>query len=304
MTDIALEHNTTLLVIDDEPLYRNLIRHMLKNDGIVLLEADSIDRAWEMLSKNLIVQIDLILLDRNLPDGDGLDLIPRLKTLPSLNGIPVIIQSRTSSPEDILACMAQGAYHYLEKPYRRDMLRTLIRIAVKEWREHQHNTERAMEIRVGLHYIDLAEFHVRTPADVRQVTPFIAHFFPRPENAAIGITELLINAVEHGNLGIDYNIEGYVLNNHSFSSEVQRRLSLPEYQNRKVNIRLERIDDRVQLTITDDGRGFTRSDIGAQSETRPFDLHDRGNLLTQSNCFDHVEFQDNGNLVRCWSTIN
>lgn len=304
MTDLAFEHNTTLLIIDDEPISRTLIQHMLEDDEIVLLEADSIDSAWEMLSGNLLLQIDLILLDRKLPDGDGLDLIPRLRTLRSLDGVPVIIQSGLTSPEDIQAGMAQGAYHYLEKPYRRDMLRTLIRIAVKEWREHRQLTERAMELVAGSHFLDSAEFNIRTLADVQNVTPFIAQFFPRPANAVIGIAELLINAVEHGNLEIDYDMKGELLNNNCWSSEVQRRLSLPQYRNRQVHISLERLDDRVQITITDEGRGFTWSDFDVLSETRMFDLHGRGILLARSNCFDGVTFYDKGNVVCCWSAID
>lgn len=304
MTDLALAKNTTLLIIDDAPLWRNLIRHMLDNDAIVLLEAESIDSAWKMLSGNLILQIDLILLDRKLPDGDGLELMTRLKTLQSLKCVPVIIHSELSSPEDIQACMEQGAYHYLEKPYRRDMLRTLIRIAVKEWREHRELTEMAMELSAGSHFLDSANFHVRTPADVRLITPFIAQFFPHPKNAVIGISELLINAIEHGNLEIDSDMTDEFLNNNSRSIEVQRRLSLPEYQNRKVHIRLDRFDDRIQLTITDEGSGFTRSDLGAPPETQRFDLHDWRILLAQSNCFDHLAFHGKGNVVCCWSAIN
>lgn len=304
MTDIALAHDTSILIIDDEPMCRDIIRHMLDGDDILLLEAESIETAWQMLSENFLLQIDLILLDRKLPDGDGLDLIPRLRTLPSLQGVPIIIQSGLSSPEDIEAGMKQGAYHYLEKPYQRDMLRTLIRIAVKEWREHRYLTARATELGAGSLFLEHAEFRIRTLEDVRHVTPFIAQFFPRPDSAVIGLSELLINAVEHGNLDIDYRKKGELLETNSWASEIQRRQALPQYRTRTVHILLERQESRIQATITDEGSGFTWQEFDTLDESRMFDLHGRGILLARMNCFDGVTFHEKGNVVRCWSNVD
>lgn len=303
MSDISLNPGTVIFVVDDDPLCQLMIRNMLDPDDVLLVEADSLKAAWHLLEDNSAVSVDLVLLDRSLPDGDGLELLPRLRELPGMANVPVIVQSGLTGPEDVAAGMQMGAYHYLEKPYRRDMLRTLIRVAVRESRERRNLLAQMSRANDGMIFMTGVEFQLRTIADVRSLTPYLAQLFPNPENAVVGISEMMFNAVEHGNLEIDYALKGELLQKNRWMQEVERRLALPEYRQRTVRVRLDRLDDRVELTIRDEGAGFDWEKYESLSEERMFDLHGRGIVLARNLCFTGVEYRGTGSEVRCWVAV-
>ena len=301
MTELRLDPGTVILAVDDEPLSLAVIRHMIEPDDVLLIEATSIAEAWELIDKNNAVTLDLILLDRRLPDGDGLDLLRRLRERPEMKYVPVIIQSGMSEPEDVEAAMRLGAFHYLAKPFKRNMLRALVRVAIKDSREQKYLLQQLARSDDGLNYLTEAEFEFRTPTDVKTLAVFLARFFPKPETAAIGASELMVNAIEHGNLEISYELKGDLLKRNEWHHEVSRRLGLPQYQNRKAWVRLSFLPDRIELLISDDGEGFDWRRYEQISEDRLFDLHGRGIALARQHCFDGLEFLGCGNQVRCWS---
>jgi DNA-binding response OmpR family regulator len=302
MTDTYLDAATMILVVDDDPLCRTMIRHMLEPDDVVVIETESIAKTWEVLKENSLVNFDVILLDRNLPDGDGIELLPRLRELPGLKHVPVIIQSGLASSVDVTKGMAAGAYHYLEKPYRRDMLRALTQIAVREGRERRFLTSKIEKANDALGFMRNSNFEIKTLDDARVLTPFLARLFPEPENASVGIVELLINAIEHGNLEISYECKSKLLEQNNWLNETTRRLSLPAYRDRKVHIHLEQHPERIALTIRDEGMGFDWRGFETLSEDRLFDLHGRGIALAK-NAFDGLTYSSPGNVVTCWSAL-
>lgn len=302
MTDIQLEAATMVLVVDDDSLCRTVIRHMFEPDNVVVIETESIKETWHLLRENSLVKFDVILLDRNLPDGDGLDLLPRLRKLPGLEHVPVIIQSGVASAVDVAKGMTAGAYHYLEKPYRRDMLRALTQVAVREGREHRFLRSKIEKESKALVFMKNSNFEIQTLDDARVLTPFIARLFPDPENASVGIIELLINAIEHGNLDIGYECKSELLEQNNWLSEITRRLPLQPYRDRKVRVHLEQRPDRMTLTISDEGRGFDWHEFDMLTAERLFDLHGRGIALARS-AFDGLRYSAPGNVVTCWSTL-
>lgn len=301
MTDIQLNAGNMVLVVDDDSLCRTMIRHMFEADDTVIIETESIEETWNLLRENSLVNFDVILLDRNLPDGDGLDLLPRLRKLPGLEHVPVIIQSGLVSAVDVAKGMTAGAYHYLKKPYRRDMLRAMTQVAVREGREHRFLTSKIEKTSDALVFMKNSNFEIQTLDDARALTPFIASLFPDPENASVGIIELLINAIEHGNLDLGYECKSELLEQNNWLSETTRRLSLPAYRDRKVRVHLEHRPDRMSLTICDEGKGFDWHKFDTLAEERMFDLHGRGIALAR-NAFDGLTYSAPGNIVTCWST--
>ena len=302
MTDIQLDTATMVLVVDDDALCRTMIRHMFEPDDVVVIETESVEDTWNLLRENSLVNFDVILLDRNLPDGDGLDLLPRLRKLPGLEHVPVIIQSGLVSAADVAKGMVAGAYHYLEKPYRRDMLRALTRVAVREGREHRFLTSKIEKESKALVFMKSSDFEIQTLDDARVLTPFIARLFPDPENVSVGIIELLINAIEHGNLDIGYECKSKLLEQNNWLSEITRRLSLPTYRDRRVRVHLEYSAERVTLRICDEGKGFNWNEFETLAEERLFDLHGRGIALAR-NAFDGLTYSAPGNVVTCWSAL-
>lgn len=303
MTDNHIVQGAVIILVDDDPLWCRMIRLMLEPDDILLLECHSIAEALEMIASNTAVEIDLVLLDRTLPDGDGLSLIPQLREVTGSIDLPVIVQSGRIAEEEVEDGLRFGAFHYLAKPYSRDALRAFVRVAVRNFRDRKRLLARLHSVEDGLDFLVGADFEIRTPADVLVLAPYLARFFPNAETAALGISELLNNAIEHGNLEIGHARKCALLTHGNMRGEVERRLAMPEYRGRRVAVRMGREDDRVTLTIRDDGQGFAWSKYMELDQQRLFDLHGRGIALVRQFCFDGLEYRGTGSEVFCWNLL-
>jgi two-component system KDP operon response regulator KdpE len=115
----------TILIVDDEPQLRNLLRISLELDNYKVLEAsngaEGVDAAATFIP-------DLILLDLGLPDRSGHDVLKHLREWYSR---PIIILSVQSGPEDIVKALDSGANDYLVKPFRKEELAARIRASLR-----------------------------------------------------------------------------------------------------------------------------------------------------------------------------
>jgi DNA-binding NtrC family response regulator len=101
----------TILFVDDEDTVRTFVSRTLRRDGYEVLEADTLAAARQQLSDHWI---DMILLDRMLPDGEGLTLLRELQK--GEVKIPVIMLTAHGAIDNAVAAMKMGAHDYLTKP--------------------------------------------------------------------------------------------------------------------------------------------------------------------------------------------
>jgi hypothetical protein len=141
-------------------------------------------------------------------------------------------------------------------------------------------------------------FKIKTLDEVPGVSRVLAESFPFPEKFRIGIHELLINAIEHGNLGIGFEEKTALLREEKWEEETRRRMALPEYRDRDVDIRLFKNGAFCCLSIADRGNGFLWREYlrGITSSARP---NGRGLLMVLSCGFDRFAFNASGNRVAC-----
>jgi two-component system, chemotaxis family, chemotaxis protein CheY len=108
------------LIVDDSETTRSFIRSLIEDVAeINVLEASSGFDAFRVLPGR---SIDIIFVDINMPDINGIELINFLKTNDLYKKIPVIIISTERSKEDMSKGMALGAFAYLTKPVNPDEL--------------------------------------------------------------------------------------------------------------------------------------------------------------------------------------
>ncbi|MCB1171401.1 MAG: ATP-binding protein, partial [Leptospiraceae bacterium] len=116
----------------------------------------------------------------------------------------------------------------------------------------------------------------------------------------IGLREILINAIEHGNLSITYEEKSQELASGNYSEFIALRQADPRFRQRTVTVDYHLDANGVVYRIQDQGSGFDHGDLDQKTATPPdgeLPLHGRGIMITR-NAFDLVEFNEKGNEVR------
>jgi DNA-binding response OmpR family regulator len=285
-----------VLIVDDNEADRTLLEAHLSEEGFALeFAGDGVD-GWAVLDANP-GRYDLVLLDRTMPRMDGMALLRKIKSDHRFLILPVIFQSALVSREEVIEGIRAGAYYYLTKPYDTEMLLSVVRTAATDRaaaRELQHRVKRGMQV---LQLLDAAHFTYRTIEEARGLAAVLATTCPDAEAAVIGLTELLVNAVEHGNLGITYDDKSALLADGAWSAEVARRLELPEHRGKRVDVEFWRGDDELRFTIRDRGNGFEWARYLEIDPRRAFDRHGRGIIMARHVSFSTIEYRGTGSEV-------
>jgi two-component system, OmpR family, KDP operon response regulator KdpE len=114
-----------ILVVDDEPPIRKLLRMGLTSQGYEVLDAPNGKAALELLAK----KPDLVILDLGLPDVDGLELLRRMRHHDE--SLPIVVLSSRGDEAGKVAALDLGADDYVTKPFGMDELFARMRAALR-----------------------------------------------------------------------------------------------------------------------------------------------------------------------------
>lgn len=113
----------SILLVDDEPQTRDLLRLMLKRDGYEVFDAED---GYDALAKVKLHKPDAILLDVMMPEIDGIEVCEKIRADELTAEIPVIMLSARTHTEAVEIGIMAGATRYLAKPIgRQDLLRNV-----------------------------------------------------------------------------------------------------------------------------------------------------------------------------------
>ncbi len=288
--------HATVLVVDDEPFNLEIIEEYLEGEGYSLYTADDGDDAWRQLEAEPD-KFDVILLDRMMPKLDGMEVLAKMKVHRKLKSIPVILQTAKASKQNIIEGMNSGAYYYLTKPFDDEMLRSIVRTAIEDKLRYDLLISQLEESVRGLTTLKDAIFEFQSIDQANDLAKVLANACARPDRAVTGISELLINAVEHGNLGIKYEEKTRLVAMGQWKAEVNRRLQQDEYQNKKVLVRFKREGKLNRILIKDEGNGFDWQNFLELDPLRAYDTHGRGIAMARIMSVDNIKYLGNGNQV-------
>jgi CheY-like chemotaxis protein/anti-sigma regulatory factor (Ser/Thr protein kinase) len=286
-----------ILVIDDDPVNLEVISEFLRETDSILSFATDGQEGWERL-EDAPDRFDALILDRWMPRMDGIALTRRVVADPRFEDLPIIMQTAATSPEQVAEGLAAGAWYYLAKPFQAESLARTLSAALADRRNRlelrQLRTE-SWAIQALLHE---GSFRFRDLKAARLLAAWLGNLCPRPAQVAMGLSELMINAVEHGNLGIDYAAKGELLEQGLWLAEIERRLATPEQRHRWAEVILTREPGRLCFAVRDQGPGFDWTPYLELAPERAFDTHGRGIAMARRLAFDTLEYQGCGNLVR------
>lgn len=252
--------------------------------------------AWALLAADPDA-FDVVLLDRMMPDMDGIEILHRLRDHPAPSRASIIMQTALASDVDIAEGLKAGAYYYLTKPFTSQALLAIVGAAARDRQGYRKLQLDAQQAARGLACLVSARFEFQGLEQAWDLAALLAKTTPRPERAVVGLSELMVNAIEHGNLGVGYHEKSRLLEAGGWQEEIARRLALPEHAAKFATVTLERMEGEVQFRIRDMGRGFDWQDYLEISPERAFHPNGRGIALSRQLWFDQLEYLGSGNEV-------
>ena len=112
-----------VLIVEDEETVLELIKTAFDSEKNHLFTAGTLEEAEKILKRD---GADLLLLDRMLPDGDGLQLCSKLRNTPQFKALPILILTGRADTSDKVLGLNLGADDYLSKPFGLDELKARV----------------------------------------------------------------------------------------------------------------------------------------------------------------------------------
>ncbi|MBF0357237.1 MAG: response regulator [Magnetococcales bacterium] len=283
----------SVLIVDDVPENLDILINTLKGEYTVRLAKNG-KLALKLAKAE--PQPDIILLDIMMQVMDGYEVCQQLKADSSTELIPVVFVTAMTAVKDISKGLGLGAHYYLTKPIDPQNLLAVVS-SVLEKQKHLHELKENSNKTIDtFRLIHSGLFHFKTLEEARNLAMLLAKTCPFPDRCYGGLKELMLNAVEHGNLGITYSQKDG-MDVAALEEEVSRRLALSKYANKTASILIERSDKEIRFLISDQGDGFDWQIFMEFDPARIFDTHGRGIAMANSAFFDRVEYRGNGSEV-------
>lgn len=284
----------TIVIIDSEPSEISQMQRMLEHEDYRFESAGTGAGAKALLTA-LGAETSAIVVDWALPDLDGMELLGWIQSQSFGANLEVIVHSEVLDASNVEQAIDAGAYYFLTKPFEEPQLEAIVRGAVETVEQKQELERLARETRDAVRLLDVGVFRVRTVDEAELLAIHLASACGCPD-LSLGIRELIVNAVEHGNLAITYDEKGRLLRDGCLTAELDKRLRRPEFAHRRVEVTLERSRRVISITIRDEGDGFDFEKYKTMDEARLFDLHGRGVLMATATL--DLEYVPPGNQVR------
>lgn len=286
----------SVLVVDDSAVDRVLVRGLIARDDTIIVTAVANGR--EAIREMEQETPDLVVTDLVMPEIDGLRVVEEVKR--RWPAVPVVLMTSRGNEEIASEALKRGAAGYVSK----SRLETDLRHTV-------HNLLNIAASRADFGYVmgrmSSAEFSLSMDNQWKRINTFVRFFqdgvmhmglFDETDRTRLGValTEALLNAILHGNLGVSSELREQSLN--VFFEQVKQRSHEPPYCDRRVFVDARWTPDACEFVIRDEGDGFDVSSL--PDPTDPENLvrtSGRGVLLMQM-FMSEVHYNEKGNEVR------
>ena len=266
-----------ILLVDESNNKDRYVEFLSEQDYQFTL-ADSGEEAWQLLTSDPD-KFDVILIDHKLSDIKAEVFLDNMQNHGELHGT-VVLLTETNKNLDI------GAQYYVSKPIEQETLSSIVIAAVRHQISYQHRVKN----KIALGLLKQAEFQLKTIHQAHALASYLSDIYPDPQKVITGLTELMINAVEHGNLAISYDEKTELTKQGKLNQEIQRRQSLPEYKDKYVSVSFQLSETMLEITIEDQGKGFDWEQYMEFDTDRLLDPHGRGIAIANKLSFCEVEY--------------
>ncbi|MDZ4847165.1 MAG: response regulator [Chitinophagales bacterium] len=289
-----------LLAVDDDQSMHKMLGFTFKNEDLELVSKFNGEEAKQFIQQDSD-SINAVILDWEMPGMNGLDLLKWIKKEERHKDIPVIMLTSHSDKNDIQKGIDAGAYYYITKPYNKELLKSFVSRAVHDYEQVRSLKKHLHESQNPFRNMSSGIFKIRTLEEAQRLSVLIANASAMPEKSLL-ICELLINAIEHGNLGIGYEEKTQFIEQNNLEHEIRVRLNAPENKNKFATIELHRENGALKVHVQDEGNGFDYTRYLNFDETRVFDSHGRG--IAMANSMLNIRYLGKGNEVEVFIPLS
>ncbi len=292
-----MNHALRVLLIDDEKLVRDELGGLLVDEGYQVTTAAD---GEEGLARFRSDPSDMVITDVRMPHRDGLSVAMSIRQ--EAPNTPITIITGHGNEAMVLEALRAGVTDFIKKPVRfQDLVSALLRMAaaLDQARERLHDLPAGIEIleRKWVYRLDndLAAVPRFIDALLRRAVPS----WPSAVLNELGVAlrEVLVNAIEHGNLGVTYDEKARALERGDLSELLTQRGAMPERASLRTTVTVRRADRELRIRIRDQGSGFDWRRLPDPDD--PANLlagHGRGVLLA-TLAVDELAYNEVGNEV-------
>jgi DNA-binding response OmpR family regulator len=269
------------LVVDDVPEIREILGTRARHRGFDVVEASDGEMGVRLARDR---HPDLILLDLQLPKLNGMEALAEIREHDP--HVAVVIVAAAPDPDVLRRALDLGAVNFVCKPFDPTeidfVLDRVFRAVVQD-----HDLRPVQDI-VSARTTTLA--FLGHPSALARIVAWLGreltwiypgYDLPLPE-IKLALYETLANAVEHGNLGITYDLKTQAMEQAGGMEElIRRRLADPVLGSRRVHVNVEYLADRVIYRIRDEGEGFDPQTLHDKPLGDTTALHGRGIALVR-----------------------
>jgi DNA-binding response OmpR family regulator len=290
--------NPLALVADDEPLVRGVLARIVHREGFDVLEAEDGQEAARLAIER---RPAVVLLDLLMPKRDGFWALKEIRA--HAHDVPVVVISAVDDPREAERALDLGAANFVSKPFdTAEIHQVLERVRAAHAEEVDvlpcvrvlGKTRTVLEVGNDLGLLSRVvaflghELRIHYPG---RDLPFV--------ETKLALYEALANAIEHGNLGIDYDAKTEALATaEGITALIERRRHEAPWRDRVARLTAEYGPTSVRYAIRDGGPGFSRATVeGSKSLGDVHSLHGRGLLLIK-HYMSRVSWNPEGNEIR------
>lgn len=279
----GLDQFQVSVVTELELLWRHL-SHYQDINALVICDPIAKDAVYDILSA--------------VPSISQYKNIPIVMVLDEDNKIYQADLMKMGATAFVFRCADDGKAHFTARINEILKLQTAQFNAIKK-------IEHTIQERIAaIHSLQSGVFKIKSREEAQNLAALLSEIGQEPTLLAIGLSELIINGVEHGMLGISHEEKSKYIEEGGLADELERRSNLEINQGKLVSVEFNRKGDYLYFKIKDPGKGFDykkyiKDDIIDQMN-EAMTKHGRGISMAKA-CFKTLDYKGVGNEV--WATF-
>ncbi len=289
----------TILVVDDESAIRDIIkRKVTAATDFKVIEAEN---GFDALKKIKEHKVDLVVTDIKMPRMTGIELLNEIRRA-GLD-IPVVIITGYGTLDDAIDALRLGAFNFIKKPFQNNELLSVIDKVFTLHEEEVH-------LKDVLPFVEAQTAQLTIPNDPRLfqgVIAFVnelakdcwADYVSGAVDIKICLFEALLNAFEHGNLEINNQEKGRLLETSPIEYEayLTDRMKLEPYVSRKIYVSVDVNSERAVISVADEGQGFDVLSLPDPTDHKNIMKNSGRGLLLIKSIMSDMSFNESGNKI-------